>query len=455
MNNEGVSKTSAPNDSSSTSSEWRMPSVVAAICLSVFVATASYSTGSGDVAAANVLSWQLTSAGDPIFRDTTYPPIDDHPGRDIWVIERSDGQEVIGRSPGAVAAAIPAYALFGRETFSLIPGAVTAALITALAVLLLALTLRERLAPREAALGALVFALGTPVWTVAADGMWPHTITIVGVCGMGWAATRERWWLVGLFGGVVVWGRLHAAVIVAVFGLLLGWRRRDAGLTAVIGASSGLMLLLQAAWTRWIYGDWNPMASYETDKFGEYAETHTLDVVNQLGFWVSPGRGLLVWTPVILLLVPSLLKRWTTLPEWSRALLLGGIAYTLLQGLLNRFSGGDAFYGYRLTLELLACAAPALAYAATSVGPAARRLLAPVLIFQALIIAAGAANQTLGSTTEEVWTHHALFSVMVQQPYVLLGFAATGLAATYLACRIWAGTPQASLTDVPQAVESR
>ena len=48
-------------------------------------------------------------------------------------------------------------------------------------------------------------------WSVAANGLWPHTLTVLGISGMAWAAARDRWWLVGLFGGVVVWGRLHAA----------------------------------------------------------------------------------------------------------------------------------------------------------------------------------------------------------------------------------------------------
>ena len=40
--------------------------------------------------------------------------------------------------------------------------------------------------------------------------------------------------------------------------------------------------------------------------------------------------------------------------------IFGGLAYTLVQGRIAEFHGGDGFYGYRHGLEFLVCAAPAL-----------------------------------------------------------------------------------------------
>lgn len=418
-----------------------MPALVALLCSVVFAATASYSTASGDVTATNVLSWQVGTTADPVFEHSTFPPLDRHPGRAIWVIERADGEEVIGRSPGAVVGAVPAYALLGRSGFSIGPGALSAALLAGLAVWLMALALRELVPRRQAALAALVFGLTTPVWSVAANGMWPHTITVLGVCGMAWAAVRERWFLVGVFGGVVLWGRLHAAVIVAVFGLLVGLRRRDARLTTAVAAGSVLLLGIQCAWTRWVYGSWNPLSSYETGAFEDYAGNHLLDPVNQLGFWVSPDRGLLVWTPVVALLLPALVRSWRELPDWSRALLLAGVAYTVLQGVLNRFSGGDSFYGYRLTLEVLACATPALALSAVRMGRWARAAFGPVLAYQGFTIFAGALNDKLGSPAEEVWRTHSFFSALSPHPGVIVAFLAICVAVGWLARRMWTGQP--------------
>lgn len=416
---------------------WRMPLLVGLVCGVIFLATANWSSPSGDVTATDVLAWQIATTGDPVFEQSTYPPLDQHPGREIWVIQRADSQEVIGRSPGAVAAAVPAYVVAGRGDFGVGPGAFTAAVLTALAAWLMALTMRELLPRRQAGLAAFAFALTTPVWSVAANGMWPHTITVLGICGMAWAAVRERWWVVGLFGGVALWGRLHAAVIVAVLGLILGWRRRDARLTLTVGLGSALLLAFQSVWTRWVYASWDPLSSYETGKFEQYAGGHAFDIVNQLGFWVSPDRGFLVWTPVVLVLFVSLVRHWHDLPDWSTALLVSGVVYTVLQGLLNRFSGGDSFYGYRLTLELLACAAPALAVAATRAGRVALLLLPTVLAYQGFTILAGAVNEQLGLPAEDVWTGHSFFSALDGQALVGAAFLAICVAVGVLGRRIW------------------
>ena len=422
----------------------RVPFIVAALCAAVYLLTASYSSVSNDVLSANVLSWQIATTGDVEFTDSTYPPIDEHPFRRVWVVATDDGRDVIGRSPGAVALAVPAYLVAGSDAFSLAPSAVSAALLTAVAVLLLGLTLRDLLPTRDVALAMLVVGIGTPVWSVAADGMWPHTVTVLGICGMAWSARHDRWWVAGLFGGLVLWGRLHAAIIVAIVGLFIAWRRRDPVVAIRVGMASGLMLALQCVWTRAIYGSWSPMSSYNTAPFEDYAGDHRLDLINQLGFWISPDRGLLVWTPVIVPLVPALIRNWRSLPDWSSALVIGGLTYTILQGVLNRFSGGDAFYGYRLTLELLACLTPAIALSAPKAGPVARWCFAPLLAIQVVVIAAGAVITGLGTRAEEVWTRHSFFTPLFQTPEVLLAVVLATVAIGVLGARIWSrsSTPE-------------
>ena len=130
----------------------------------------------------------------------------------------------------------------------------------------MALALSSLITTIEACVGAAVFGLTTPMWSVAANGIWPHTITTLGIAGMAWAAATRRWWLVGLFGGVVLWGRLHAAVIVAVVGLYVAWRRREPAIAVRIGLMGGLALALICVWSRWMYGTWSPTASYLTPR---------------------------------------------------------------------------------------------------------------------------------------------------------------------------------------------
>jgi alpha-1,2-mannosyltransferase len=303
---------------------------------------------------------------------------------------------------------------------------------------LLFVTLRSRMGEKHALLAALLFGFTTPVWTISANGMWPHTLTVFGILGMAWAADRERWWLVGLFGGVALWGRLHVAVVCAVLGLLVALWRRKPGIAVSSGLTSGAMLGLMTAWTRWMYGTWDPTAAYRVDAFTGYAEQNRLDLVNHLGFWVSPDRGILIWTPLVVVLLAALVRNWRDLPDWSGALVLAGIAYTLLQGTFNRFSGGDTFYGYRLGLEIIACLAPAMALSAHRMGKLARRSFVPVAIVQFAMIFPGATSNAYFTTADEVWRRNTIVVALMSEPLVF-GTAFVGsLAVGVLLARIWA-----------------
>jgi hypothetical protein len=363
--------------------------VVLAGSFAIFVSTAAYRLVSLDVRSAYLASWRIATSGTPWIEGLPIPQLDHNGQRSTWVIEAANGHTVIGRTPGVVAAGLPGYWL-GGDGFSMAPGAVTAALVTACSVLFVFLCLRRLVGTGGAALAAVAFAFTTPVWTVAANGLWPHTVTVLGITGMAWSASTRRWWLAGLFGGVTVWGRLHAAVLVAVFGLLLAWWRRDRRILLRIGIPGAVSIFMICAWDRWMYGSWSPTASYDTTVFADYASTHRLDALNQLGMWIAPDRGILIWTPIILVLLPGMVMGWSSMPDWTRSLVWAGLSYTLLQATLNHFKGGEGFYGYRLGLEFLACATPALVLSVQHLPSALRRLIGPILALQFVAMVAGA-----------------------------------------------------------------
>lgn len=375
----------------------------------VYGLTIAHDLVSLDVWSANFGAWHLARTGNPWIEGIWIPFLDGNPLRHEWVLD-INGHSVIGRSPGVIAAGVPAYWLARSDTFTTTPGGLSAAVLTATAVTLLYLALRSRLTSAQALVAALVFGFATPVWTVAANGLWPHTVTVLGICGMAWAASGNRWWWAGFFGGITLWGRLHAALIVALLGVLVGLRRRSPMVVARVGVVSALFLVLISVWTHWMYGTWNPTASYDTTPFTDYAAEHRLSLVNQLGFWVAPDRGIFVWTPLTLLLLPALVRAWRTLPDWSRALVWGGLSYTVLQGVLNYFWGGDVFYGYRLGLEMLACSTPALAFSAVRMGRVARALFGPVLGVEAFATAYGAVHDHVWLAGNQVWHHNAFLS---------------------------------------------
>jgi alpha-1,2-mannosyltransferase len=408
-----------------------------------------------DAWSANYESWTLATTGSPWLDHAVIPQLANNPQRSQWITVQPNGHTVITRVPGVVAAALPAYWLMHPSHMTTAPGGLTAAFLEALAVTLLFLALKERLPLRVAALSALAFGVSTPVWSVAADGMWPHTVTVLGIAGMVWAATSDRWWVVGIFGGITLWGRLHAAVIVAILGLFVGWRRRDLSIVLRVGVASGAFLLVMSWWTHWMYGSWNPMASYDTTPFADYAKNDPFNLVNQAGMWVSPARGFFVWTPVALLLLPALVRSWRELPDWSRALVYGGVFYTCLQALLNRFTGGDFSYGYRLTLEMLACATPAFAMSARRAGRWARLLLGPLLALQVVAIAFGAVSDKFFVGSPAAWRANPFVLVLDQLGPMGLVLVALTLGLGGLAARMWASSghprqPRAVAADLTE-----
>jgi hypothetical protein len=419
---------------------WLLPVGILVGCFCVYALTISRGHNlSPDVWIADFGSWHLAHTGNPWIEGISLPGFDHNPLRHDWIVD-VNGHSVVGRTPGVIAAAVPAYLLFRPAHMTTVPGGLTAALLMACAVVLMYDALRRKMERRDALLTALAFGFATPVWSIAANGMWPHTVTVLGIAGMVWAATTDRWWLVGIFGGVTLWGRLHAAVIVAVLGLLVGWRRRDAMIVVRVGVASGAFLVAMSFWTHWMYGSWNPTASYDAGAFADYAKENPFNLVNQAGMWVSPARGFFVWTPVALLLLPALVRAWGNLPDWSRALIYGGLVYTVLQAMLNRFSGGDFSYGYRLTLEMLACSTPALALSVRYAGPWARRLLGPLLALQTVAIATGAVTDKFFVGDAGRWRENPFVLVLEQIGVGSVLFVALTLGVGALAGRIWGRT---------------
>ncbi|NPD03257.1 hypothetical protein HN031_00945 [Nocardioides sp. zg-1308] len=391
---------------------------------------------SPDAWTADFAARHIAMTGDPVPDIGDFPLLDDNVIRETWIVETADGREAVGRAPGVIAASVPAYAVARPATVSPLPGALTAALLTATAVLLFFLLLRDRLGTRRSLVAAGLLGLATPVWSVAADAVWPHTLTTLGIVGTAWAADRGRWWLVGVFGGVLLWGRLHAAVICAVVGLGLAWSRGRSGVAWRVGTAATAALALSACWTRWMYGSWDPTSGYRASDFTSGVAGHALDPLNHLGFLVSADRGLLWWCPMLLVLGPTAWRHRAGLPDWSRWLAAAGASYLLGQAVLNRFSGGDHFYGYRTSLELVVCLSPALALASPHLSLRAKRWFVPVAVLQVALVAPGAVSDDMYVPVRDVWWRNAFLDALVLRPGELLPLVAATMAAALLAVRL-------------------
>ncbi|KRA37423.1 MULTISPECIES: hypothetical protein [unclassified Nocardioides] len=441
---------------------WQIGVALFLVAATVYVATAGYTRVHIDVLSANVGGWRIASTGEPW--------ID---GVDVDQINRSkvplfttthDGHRVIARSPGVVAAGVPAYALrelatdsgTSADDYSSAPPAVTAALITAVSVVLMWGALLRLTSRRSATAAALVFAFATPVWSVAADGMWTHTLTVLGICGMAYAAARERWLLVGVFGGVATWGRLHTVVIAAAVALACAWLQRRPSIAVRVGVTGALMVAGASIWSHWLYGTWIPSGGYAPGNYvsrapGSAYDFNTSPVLllrNEAALWIAGDRGILIWTPLVVLLLPLLIRTWRTQPMWCRAMFLAGVAYTLFQGWAAPFHGGDGIYGYRHGLEFLACATPSLTLAALYAGRKLRLALTVVVGVQLSAFALGGSINRPTLTFGDHWDNNAFVQALRDAP-VLIAVLACVVATTVLATRMFLSEPE------PEAASAR
>lgn len=390
----------------------------------VYLLTASRDLMHIDTHAAAVEAWHIASTGSPWLEGNLSAQM----RLNAFISEAPNGHIVGQRMAGPVVASVPFYFLLNRnpdpQAFSFVPAALCAATLSALTVAMLYLALKRVVPRRFALIVVSVFALGTPTWTISANMIWTHSVTQFGLAGAAWSLSRGRFWATGLFFAIAEWGRPHLAVTAAVVGLGLSVLERNHRPVLRVGLGAGAGLLALVAWNRWMFGSWSVGGAYEGRERGvytgfqgsaEWSGEHP-QLVNVAGFLFSPDRGLFIWTPVALVLVPALFRAWRQVPLWSRCLLLGGIAYSLIQLRLNYFPGGDKFYGYRHGLELLTAAVPALAVAATRLGALGRLTAVLLSSVQVAAISVGALLEGFYVDIGDVWVDNALLVAVRERP---------------------------------------
>jgi alpha-1,2-mannosyltransferase len=300
------------------------------------------------------------------------------------------------------------------------------------------LSLRSRLSLRASLAVTAVFAFATPVWSVSADALWTHPVTIVGCAGAAWALSRNRFGIAGLFFAAGILARAHVALIALVVGVGLSLSRRSLRPMMQLGSTSLLGVASLVLWNHYLSGSWGLEAGQGkavSDVVPGYDSGLWSYLQNVAGFLVSPDRGLLIWTPCVLVLLPAVMRSWKHIPDWARWLAWGGGLYTVVQvAMVRDFGGGDGFYGYRYALELLTCVTPVLAFALPNTGTWARRLLPPVLGYQFAVIALGAIYDGYWVAYRDAWRDSSVALALRDDPVragivlVLVGLGAAWIS---------------------------
>ncbi len=252
--------------------------------------------------------------------------------------------------------AAPLFAVAGSlfaldETGTALAGKVAAALFSSLAAGLLFLAIGRRHFTRQAFVAALVFALGTSVWSTS-QALWQHPVAVLFLCLALWMLVRiddEPEWAprAGLPLGFVVAARHADLALVAVLWLALAFRypKRLAALAA--WSVPGVAL---AALYHWLHFG-SPLATgFEGSLAQRFSEPWG---IGQLGLLVSPAKGLLVFTPVAIVATAGLIRAFRLGDRWLTTTLgLAAFAHLLLLGRWSEWHGGDSF-GPRMLTDAL------------------------------------------------------------------------------------------------------
>jgi alpha-1,2-mannosyltransferase len=415
-----------------------LPGVVFLIAALIYVPTAATRSASVDVIGNAALSMQLASHGNPWLEDTEIPSKDGTTLQPLAV----DGHLTLGRTPGQVWAAVPAYRIAHQAKLSVAPGNITAALLTALTMMFLFMSVRRALGTGTALVGTAVIGLTTPVWSVDADALWTHCVTLLGIAIAAWASSQRRGWTAGVGYAVGMLGRPHLGIIAAAHGIMESVRTRSVLPAVRIGVPTSIAVGVLCLWNHFAYGFWGPNSyggGSVTALIPGQKSAITEVALNMAGLLVSPSRGLLVWTPALLIMLPAVVRSWRTQPPWTRQLALGGCLYAVAQSSVDGFTGGNAFYGYRLALEPLLCFAPLVICSWPHVRRAGRLLMAPVIGLQFAVILVGSlgSGAAMDQTPPFVWVPNSFVELVRGDPgYGALSLVSFAIGTAVLATLI-------------------
>lgn len=363
--------------------------VVFALALALYLPFASFAyVQSVDTEAAATPAWSIAWTGTP--------DVSSVPRRDERFYFEHDGGVYSNRFPGVVLYGVPFYAVARALSLDHVwaPGAVAGAVATAGAVAVMFVLLTRILASASSAwLSTLFFAFGTATWAVSADAQWPHGINQLLIAAGVLMLASNRLSIAGLLLGLTVLVRPQMAPGVLALGLVLliqrrSWKDFVSFGGPALGGAIALITYHGLVLDRWTVG--NGHTDYAA---GDNAAASLLALpANLIGTLLDPTRGVIFLYPVILVAALGVRQAWITGWPWEKAAGIAGAVVLVTQLSLNRYSGGDAFFGSRVTIEALTLAYPLMTKAWTLAPNWSRRIGIPLLAWSVVVHAVGAVS---------------------------------------------------------------
>ena len=272
---------------------------------------------------------------------------------------------------------------------------------------------------------ALVFGLGTIAWPYA-KYFFSEPLTGISLLAaayftlqpglpQGERSSWVRFLLAGFCLGLAIATRFANAALVPIYAILLAAHLlRTPGVTRWSGIGSKPSLLVTATWRGLLafavpLAMWGAvLAGYNYVRFGDPLTTGYLAeesfsapwITGILGLIVSPGKGLLVFCPVLVAVLPSLPAFIRRHPLHVTLIVLIAAAYVLLYGKWFMWHGGFA-WGPRFLLPIIPLLCVALA-------PLLERLKGRLRVAFWALFAVSAAIQVLGLSVDFIHYQEAL-----------------------------------------------
>jgi hypothetical protein len=340
--------------------------------------------------------------------------------------------------------------------FARIAGKFSAAAVTALSAVLLLLLLKRITSTAWAWWLTLVYALATETWSISSQALWQHgpgELAIVGCFYCLERGTEDRarsvWpWLCGACvaaaflirpTNLVLWPGVLAGLLLVRFPLTQ--RLRDVARVSALPFAAGVVL-----------------AGYNLYVFQHLSGGYTVTDIHRsilpalAGLFVSPGRGLLIYTPVALFALAAFLPAASAARRRHNPLLVTAVGFIILELLVileslvisqSTIWWGGFCWGPRLLTELVPPLVVLMAIGVQAIDrPWPRRAFAVLAVYSLLIQAVGVffyPNGHWDATPEAVdavngrlwdwWDNPIARTVhggLYWQPYAIVGAAITG-----------------------------
>jgi hypothetical protein len=274
---------------------------------------------------------------------------------------------------------------------------VSAATLTALSAVFVFLALC-RIVDRRWAIGlALTYGFGTSAWSISSQALWPHALAALSIAIVSavFLAPRAGTLAIAAAGIAAALGVANRPpmIVFAALAAFEVWRRDRRQLIAfaalpAIGAAALLVYNL----------------SVFHASVGAYQRLNLFSasvLTGIAGLFVSPNRGLVVYTPIMAFAFAGAARAWRVGPPWMRLLIIGTGLHVAIYGAFSEWWAGYTF-GPRYFTDVLPVLTLFLAYALV---PRWRRPAARAVA--ALLIAYGIAVQIVGVYfADDDWNRH-------------------------------------------------